>query len=200
MINETNILLIAHPVGYMLKIMKLKVEIKQFKKEFNSIRHGNYLDFLNLVKGPIPFMVTHQNGIITSDNTPRKSDCDFGLLLKSGPSLMIFYKKCISIYGTLYDVDISDEVYMKLVLFEIGLRMHANNNKLLDEKESLENVIIKLCKFKMIPETEIEKLQNGRRFLNMIKHHKPVFSSWKDGALAFEEAYHILNKHKFTIV
>jgi hypothetical protein len=33
-------------------------------KEFASIRHGNYFNFLNLVKGEIPFKVVYNSGII----------------------------------------------------------------------------------------------------------------------------------------
>ena len=40
-------------VGYILKIMKARKVETKFKKEFASIRHGNYPKFINLVNGEI---------------------------------------------------------------------------------------------------------------------------------------------------
>ncbi len=127
-------------------------------------------------------------------------DCDFGSLLKSGPSLIKFYINCKAIYGNINDSDISDDVYCKVVNFEIALRMHANNDSLLNNQEDLIDVINKLCSFKNLPQTETDKLQKGRVFLNMIKHNKKQFPSWAEGIKSFEEAYEILMKNKFNIL
>jgi hypothetical protein len=194
------ILIIEPTVGYMLKVLKSGMTITHFKNEFGHIRHGNYLDFLNLVQGPIPEMVTYNAGHVTNENTPRKTDCDFGLLLKAGPSLRIFYNNCIKVYGQIVDNDIPDEIYFKVVLFEIGLRMHANNDGLLSERENLIDVINKLCSNRNISQTDIDDLQDGRVFINMIKHFKNQFPSWLDGISAFKKAYEIIEKHEFTII
>lgn len=197
-VNE--ILVIEPTVGYMLKVLKSGKAITHFKNEFGHIRHGNYFDFLNLVQGPIPAMTVYKNGIATNDNTPRKTDCDFELLLKSGPSLKIFYKNCTAIYGQIADKDIPDGIYFKAVLFEIGLRMHANNLGLLCEREDLITVINKLCSHKNISQTDIDDLQKGRVFINMIKHFKNQFPTWSDGITAFNKAYEIVEKHQFKVV
>ncbi|MBL7901611.1 MAG: hypothetical protein JNK73_06425 [Bacteroidia bacterium] len=201
MSNDNNKILIIEPtVGYMLKVIKSGKTITKFKNEFAAIRHGNYFEFLNMVKGPIPFMVTYNAGNITTDNTPTKDDCDFGGLLKAGPSLVIFYKNCLSEYGSIPDTDISNETYGKIVLFEISLRMHANNDKLLNEREDLINVIDKLATFKNLGQIDTEKLQLGRKFRNMIMHNKNQFPSWADGIKAFESAYEVLVQHQITVI
>ena len=173
--------------------------ITHFDDQFKHIRHGNYFDFLNLVQGPIPEIISYKEGIVTTDNTPRKTDCDFELLIKSGPSLVIFYKHCKSVYGEIVDNDIPDEIYCKTVLFEIGLRMHANNLGLLNERERLINVINKLCAAKQIPQDDIDALQKGREFTNMIKHFKNQFPTWVSGILAFKKAFDVLEKYQFKI-
>lgn len=193
------ILVIEPTVGYMLKVLKSGKTITHFKDEFGHIRHGNYLDFLNLVLGPIPEMVTYNAGHVTNNNTPRRTDCDFVLLIKAGPSLRIFYNNCTKVYGQITDSDIPDETYFKVVLFEIGLRMHANNNRLLGERENLIDVINKLCSHKNISQTDIDDLQKGRVFINMIKHFKNQFPTWSDGISAFKKAHEIIEKHQFTI-
>ena len=65
--NNSEILIIEPTVGYMLKVIKSGKKITKFKSEFAAIRHGNYFDFLNLVKGPIPFLVTYNAGKITTE-------------------------------------------------------------------------------------------------------------------------------------
>ncbi len=181
-------LIIAKTVGYMLKAMKLKEDTSLFRKEFASIRHGNYLEFTELIKGEIQV-----------SNRLTREEIDFVGLIKSGPSLLEFHKKCLSQFGNLIDHDISDKIYEKVALFEISLRMHANNN-LINFQDDLIEVIFKLSKSKNLPNNLIEKLQNGRRFLNMIKHPKNQFSSWNEGITAFNEAYLICQKHSLTVI
>ncbi len=196
----THILYIEPTVGFMLKVIKSGKKITKYKDEFSAIRHGNYFEFINIVKGSIPVMVSYNAGIVTTDNTLKKEDCDFAGLIKSGPSLIKFDNNCISEYGLVIDSDISDETYGKVVLFEISLRMHANNDKILNEREDLIDVINKLSSFKDIGQTDTETLHLGRRFLNMIKHNKNQFPTWTEGIKAFENAYGILEQNKLTII
>jgi len=193
-------LIIQKTVAYMLKAMKLKLNTQKFHHEFASIRHGNYFDFINIIQASIPTVVVYNSGNIKVNNIIEKGEIDFVGLIKSGPSLIDFLKKCITEFGSLIDNDIPDIIYEKTVLFEIGLRMHANNHELIVEKELLIDVIKKISVFKKMSEIETQKLDNGRRFLNMIKHNKNQFSDWQTGILAFEEAYKIIEKYKLTII
>ena len=86
---NNKILTIEPTVGYMLKVIKSGQTIIKYNDEFKAIRHGNYFNFLNLVKGPIPFMVSYTNGVIRTEEYPQKEDCDFaGLAIR--PSLSFF--------------------------------------------------------------------------------------------------------------
>ena len=193
-------LIIQKTVAYMLKAMKLKLNTQNFHSEFASIRHGNYFEFINIIQAPIPSVVVYNAGNITVNNKIEKGEMDFVGLIKSGPSLIEFSIKCLAELGTLIDNDIPDEIYEKTVLFEIGLRMHAKNHELIIDKELLNNVIKKISKFKKMSDIETYKLDNGRRFLNMIKHNKNQFANWKTGIIAFEEAYKIVEKYKLTVL
>ena len=185
----------------MLKLLKNNINIKSHMKEFASIRHGNYDEFIQLVNGTKPDMVMWDNGIIRSDNFNQGNTCDFGMLIQSGPSLMKFYNDVKSIYGEVKDMDISDDIYKKLVIFEISLRVHANNNNLIGNKETIENVINKLSAFKNLSTDEIEKLHNGRLFTNYVKHKKSKkFSSYQDGINHFNDAYNVLINNQLTII
>jgi len=145
-------------------------------------------------------MVSYTNGVTRTEEYPQKDDCDFAGLLKAGPSLIIFYKKCFAEYGLIIDSDISDEVFGKVVLFELSLRMHSNNNTLLNEREQLVSVIDKLSKFKNLSMSDTDKLHLGRKFLNMIKHPKNQFPSWSQGLKVFEIAYQVLVVNKLTVL
>lgn len=194
-------LIISIVIGYMLKLLKNNVNINSHMKEFSAIRHGNYDEFIQLVNGEKPFMFMYDSGEIRTDNFNQNNTCDFGMLIQSGPSLTKFYDVVKSIYGSVIDTDISDNIYKKLVLFEISLRVHANNNNLIGNKETIENVINKLSKFKNLSNGEIEKLHNGRLFTNYVKHKKSKkFSSYQDGINHFNEAYNVLLNHQLTII
>ena len=193
-------LIVQKTAAFMLKAMKLKLNTQKFHNEFASIRHGNYFDFINIIQAPIPTVVVYNSGNIKVNNIIEKGEIDFVGLIKSGPSLIDFFKKCLAEYGKLIDHDIPDEIYEKTVLFEIGLRMHANNHNLIIERELLTEVIKKVSEFKKLSEIETQKLDNGRRFLNMIKHNKNQFPDWQTGIFAFEEAYKIIEKYKLTII
>jgi hypothetical protein len=194
-------LIIAVAVGYMLKVVKNRLTITKYKKEFAAIRHGDYIDFINLVGGEIPFMVVYDAGDIRSGILPpNKDDIDFELLLKSAPSLKIFYNNCVIEYGIFQDNDLADLDFELLCQYEIGLRMHANNAHLLRGKTNFEEVIRKLSKHKGLSDTDQNILQDGRRFLNMVKHPKNQFPSYTGGVNALKEACRLADKHQLTIV
>jgi hypothetical protein len=196
------ILTIEVAVGYMLKVLKNQQRITEYKNEFNAIKHGDYKTFLSLVGGKIPPMVIYNSGKIRSEENNPNYDFEFEGLVKSGPSLRIFLKKCFVVYGNIEDPDITDSIYYKVVVFEIALRMHANNNNLLDKtkREDLINVISILSKFKNLSDEEEEKLQKARCFTNMVKHFKYQYPSWVVGIKHFLEGFEVLEKHKILIV
>lgn len=191
-------LIIGVTVGYMLKVLKSETPVTEYKNEFDAIRHGDYIKFIDLVGGPMPYLTTYNGdtGMITSGYLPpQENDIGFELLIKTGPSLKIFLLKCLSKFGEIDDLDITDEIYYKLAIFEINLRMHASNYKLITVEDKLEAVIDKLGTFKNIPSGEIEKIHLGRKFLNMIKHKKKYFASWSEGIVAFNAANEILYQY-----
>lgn len=194
-------LIIEYVVGYMLKVLKSKKKINDFNKEFNAIRHGDYKEFLNLVKGEVPLVISYYDGIIRVDESNPNYECDFEGLIKSGPSLEKFYKNCFLSYGKIIDDDISEEIYHKLVIFEIAIRMHANNNNLLPKNSrcNLNKVIDILSHFKNMSEEEIKKLHQARIFVNMVKHFDNQFPSWSDGIKIFKEGFAVLEKYEILI-
>ena len=189
-------------VGYMLKVLKTNQKVTEFKDEFNAIKHGDYKSFLSLIGGEIPSMVIYNGGKIRAEENNPKYDFDFEGLLKSGPSLQIFLKKCFLVYGNIEDPDIPDLIYHKVVVFEIALRMHANNNNLLDKtkQEDIINVISILSKFKNLTQEEEDKLQKARSFTNMSKHFKKQYPSWEEGIKHFLEGFEVLEKYQILIV
>ncbi len=192
---------IAHTVAYMLKVMKSGADLSQHRKPFASIRHGNYDDFIDEVDGELPFMIVYNAGNIEDDvnKISQKTHFDFAGLIKAGPSMKKFYYECFNSFGRITDPDIPDQIFEDVALFEIGLRMHANNNELLDEREEFEGVINKLSDFKNLTLNEKEALHQGRKFLNMIKHGKLSFPSWDEGIQAFLQAKQIQLNHKLTV-
>jgi hypothetical protein len=190
----------ATTVGYMLKVLKSNVKIDKFNPEFKMIRHGNYFEFINSVKGEVPHTIVYNKGKITSDNIARKNDFDFLGLFNANPSLQKFYIDCHKEYGKITDTDIPDSIYGIAALFEISIRMHANNNNLIESREDLVEVINKLSKFKNLTENETNKLHQGRRFINMIKHFKNQFPSWNEGIDVMTVAYELIKEKKLTII
>jgi hypothetical protein len=184
----------------MLKILKSGKEVTSYKNEFNAIKHGDYFEFVSLIGEPIPFMVSWRNGTTKMEDDIKKDDIDFAGLFKAGPSIKKFYELCKMAYGYIKDPDLSDEDFCNVATFEIALRMHAKNNYLLNERETLEKVIDKLCKFKNISESDRYQLHQGRKFVNMIKQHKKHFDSWHEGLTEFNKAFKIIQINKLTIV
>lgn len=197
-----SVLVIETVVGYMLKVLKTNQKLTEFKAEFNAIKHGDFKSFLSLIDGEIPQMVIYNGGIIRSEGNNPNYDFDFEGLLKSGPSLRIFLKNCFLVYGNIEDQDIPDSIYQKVAIFEIAIRMHANNHNILDKnkQEDLINVISILSKFKNLTHDEEDKLQKARVFTNMVKHFKNQFPSWEEGIIHFLKGFEVLEKHKLTII
>lgn len=193
-------LIIQVAVGYMLKVLKSDKIIDFQKNEFAAIRHGNYDQFLDLVNGPIPEMVVYNSGKIKTSNISQKEDFDFAALIKAGPSLLLFYKSCINHFGKIDDLDIDDETFEKVALFEIGLRMYANNKRLLVENDNLETVIDKISADLKMTYEETSKLHSGRQFLNMIKHKKRKFASWDIGLNAFQSAVFVIDYYRLNVI
>jgi len=189
-------------VGYMLKVLKSQLVISEYKQEFNAIRHGDYKEFMNLVKTPIPFMIVYNQGCIKAEENNSNYDFDFEGLLKSQNGLFEFYNKCKLHYGYISDVAIPDELYHKLVVFEIALRMHANNHNLLNKSTRIDiiDVINLLGTYLKFSQSEINQIQEGRKFLNMVKHDKGQFSSWQKGIDEFKKAFLVLEKYKILVV
>ena len=184
----------------MLKALKLGIDTGPFRREFASIRHGNYFEFCERTNAKIPTIAEYLKGKVEVTNTIKKDDIDFAGLLKSGPAMQKLLHELIKRYGYLTDPDISDSVYQKVAEYEISIRMHANNYKLTDHYDDFIDIIAKLGGFKNLAQEEIEQLQLGRKFLNMIKHPKNQFDSWNNGIIEFEKANDILKKHHLTII
>ena len=85
------ILTIEVALGYVLKVLKTNQKLTKFKDEFNAIKHGDYKTFLKMIGGTIPPMVIYNWGIIRSEENLPNYEFDFEGLLKSGPSLRIFF-------------------------------------------------------------------------------------------------------------
>jgi hypothetical protein len=193
---------IDYTVGYMLKVLKSGRRIWLYKDEFNAIKHGDYKEFLKLVGGYIPFIIKWNSGVVTDETNNPNYDCDFEGLFKSGPSLKIFYQKCVSEYGNIEDKDIEDDVYQKAVHFEIAIRLHANNYNLLSKtsRTELTHVIDLLADFMKINDVERTNLHTARRFINMIKHNKQQFPTWEVGVVEFLKGWDVLVQYQLKIM
>jgi hypothetical protein len=199
--TDHNNLIISHVVGYMLKVLKNKKKInKIFKTTFANIRHGNYHGFIELIKEPIPDMVIYSSGIITVNPKTIENECDFIGLHAAGPSLEKYYKLCFNEFGEINDTDFNDEIYRKLAVFEIKIRMHANNHGIIDKGDTIINIINKLQQIFPLNNNEIKVLIEGNKFLNKVKHpEKNNNDNWKVNIVSFEEAYKILEKYKINV-
>jgi hypothetical protein len=188
---EKDELIINVVVGYMLKVLRNGLDIANFKSEFSAIRHGDYDTFIRLINIEEPTIVAYNAGIIKTNNFSKASgDCDFLMLLASGNALKEFYRKCKLYYGDIIDNDIEDEIYKKMVEFEISLRMHSSNNGI-NERELI-NVINKLCDFKNFDEIARKRLHNGRDYINYVKHNTNKFQSHADGIIVFNDSFNCL--------
>lgn len=194
-------LIIEYTVGFMLKVLKNGFDTTPFKNEFNAIRHGDYAAFIKNVGEETPFMVIYNKGQLRTEENNPNYEFDFEGLLKSGPSLKKFLSACQNHYGKIKDDDLNDRIFQRCAVFEIAIRMHANNANLLSktERTKLEKVIDLLCTHKGIEKSESDLLHEGRKFINKIKHHKIGAYNWKINLEKFESAYQILEKREILI-
>jgi hypothetical protein len=183
----------------MYKVLKNNLDTSDFKNEFAAIRHGDYFDFIKLIGKKIDFIVVYNSGLINNDVNIKKDDIDYVGLIKSGESLIEFYKKCYLKFGDINDTDLPDLYFEKAIKFELGLRMHLNNKRLKKERKTLENVINEVSILKRLTDLETEKLHKGRKFLNFIKRPEKLKSDWKTVSSDFDNAYSILIDKGLTI-
>jgi hypothetical protein len=190
-------------VGYMLKVIKSKAVITKYKEEFNSIKHGDYVCFINLLNIGIPNnIIVAKEGeveLIPTEKQMEMKNVDFLFLLLSAPALNEFYLKCYQEFGNITDKDLSDEDFEKVANFEMVLRMRVNNRYRIEQKIELINVINLLCSDLLIPKNEVDKIQKGREFINMVKGHRPKFPSYKEGLKVFSEAVEVLKKYDIIL-
>ena len=172
----------------MLKVIRSGKDTSKFKNEFNAIKHGNYKEFIDLIGGYTPTMVIYSDG----------KEFDFMNLIMAGPSIEMFYESIKKEFGVIIGDRISNDTYNKIATFELAIRMHANNNDLLDrnKQETLEYAIDRLSDFKNLTTDDKKLLHNGRKFINDIKHSS-VFN--KNKCKDFIDAYEILKKNKVVI-
>ena len=195
-------LIIEYTVGFMLKVLKNGFDTTPFKNEFNAIRHGDYATFIKIIGEETPFMVIYSKGQIRTEENNSNYEFDFEGLFKSGPSLKIFLFACQSHYGKIIDDDLNDNIFQRCAVFEIAIRMHANNANLFckTERTKLEKVIDLLCAHKGIEKNESDLLHEGRKFINKIKHQKNESCNWKIEVTNFENAFKVLEKWGILIV
>jgi len=202
--DKDHTLLISNAIGYMLKVIKSGQNDKKFKKEFNAIKHGDYDEFLDLIKEPQAFMVQWSHGVIKTEKFSKRSgDCDFAMIIAAGTSIETFLKKCFAEYGPIIDNDVSDLIFLRCAAFEISFRNHYNNMKVTQgiswAKKDLVDIIDEVCATKGISQNNTDALQQGRRFLNKVKGHKDHFNSWLDGIDAFNTAWNVRNEHSIQL-
>lgn len=193
-------LIVQVVVGFMYKVQKNKLDTSKFNKEFSAIRHGDYFDFFSNFNKEIDFIVTYTKGTISNNKQINKDELDFISLVKIGESLIEFYNNCLREYGNFKDSDIPDEIFEKASLFELSLRMHLNNNKLIKSRVTLENVINEIRILKDLTDIEVELLHKGRKFLNSIKRPEKMKQTWEEGIFDFSKAYEVLEKRKIKII
>lgn len=195
-------LIIEGTVGFMLKVLKNGFDTAPFKNEFDAIRHGDYATVLRIIGGDIPFMVIYSNGKIRAEENNSNYEFDFEGLFKSGPSLKKFLISCYNQYGEIKDLDLDDVTFQKCAVFEIAIRMHANNANLLPKakRTKLEQAINLLYAHKEITNEEKNLLHEGRKFINKIKHNKNNSYDWKIGVKKFESAFQVLEKWSILII
>lgn len=75
-------------------------------------------------------------------------------------------------------------IFEQLALFEISLRIHSKNDKLTNAKDTLHFVIESLKNHRKLSLSDTESLNQGRKFLNMVKHNNGQFDSWSEGISA----------------
>lgn len=200
--------IIAFTIGYMLKVLKNQKNISDVKFEFNSIRHGNYNEFIRLIDVELPILVIGGDiepvvigeGQRSDEINFLKNECDMIQLIASANAMKTFLEKCHLKYGDIIDNDIEDITYRKLAIFEIRIRVHASNHKLIEKGDTLEKIIDKLCKKLDLDESIQQDLHIGRRYLNNVKHNGKENSSWNEKLPIFLKAYDILTSKRIKLI
>jgi len=221
---------LADVVGYMLKVMKNKINHERYKKEFNCIRHGNFIEFIRLVNCGIPPMAFYTDNKLKSNLEPSGTDkliefikfiephlpqqsgtlsvsnmkikdvedmCSFGQMIACESALDKFESLIRTYCPIANDLDFHDDIFKKLAMFEIVIRIQLDKHNQLTDRIKLVDAIDKLKEIFPLTKDEISKLHDGRKFLNSIKHSNDI--SWKNNLSLFEEAYFILEKHNIQI-
>jgi hypothetical protein len=154
-----------------------------------------------MVGGKIPPMIIYDadNDIMKiNPKTIEKNECEFGKLIAASPSCKIFMDEINERYNSILDSDFSDDVYKKMAIFELAIRMYLTNHNIGNLDDSL-NVCINNLLF--ITYVDLTKLHNGRKFLNKIKHNNdPNDISWKSDIGLFNESYTILQSYNIMIL
>ncbi|WP_274474511.1 hypothetical protein [Mangrovimonas aestuarii] len=202
-------LIIADTVGYMLKVLKNKKNISDVRFEFNSIKHGNFNEFIQLIDSDLPIFVVgglgketkvYGEGNRLEEIKHLKNECNFVQMLSSANALKIFSKECFIKFGSIQDDHIPNTAYKKLAIFEIRIRVHASNHGLITEDDKLESIINKLCEKLDFSETSIMDIHNGRKYLNKVKHHKKNNFPWQERLPEFLKAYDTLTEKKIRLL
>jgi hypothetical protein len=188
-------------VGYMLKVLKSGAKLTKFKKEFNAIRHGDYLEFINLIDAEIPTDITifRDGKQIQREKQLEIKNADFIFLFLAAPSLTKFFTECYKEFGEIVDNDLKNTDFENLSNFEMVLRLFFNNSFINENRIDLIDVINVLLTEKRVTPEEIEIVQKGRKFLNMVKGHNPKFSSYQDGLNSFSNSLLILEKYNIVL-
>ncbi|UGS20386.1 hypothetical protein [Flavobacterium cyclinae] len=189
-------LLIEVVVGYMYKVQKNKLDTSKFKEEFAAIRHGNYLQFFNLIGKPIDFIVSNDNGAVSTSVIIEENEATLIALNKVGESLKDFFKRARYEFGVINDIDLTDEVFEKAALFELSLRMHSNDKRLINKEINFVDIINSLN----ISDLDKEVFHDGRKFINYIKRPEKLKYSWNEGVLIFNKAFELMIEKKMTII
>lgn len=187
-------------VGYMLKVLRSRQKLTIFAAEFKAIRHGNYPQFIQLVKGEVPPNVVFKDGVVRQNALIEEDDHDFLGLFLAGPALEKFYKECSAVYGSLEDDNIPDFVYYNAALLEVSLRVTAFNDPEFKERMDLIDIISIVGTMKKLTEEQVSALQSGRKFVNFLKHNKPKFESIEEGMNILHKAIIICNDNDIVVM
>lgn len=188
-------------VGYMLKVIKSGAIINKFKDEFNAIKHGDYKCFISLVGAEIPndVVVCRDGKIIPTNEQMQQKNVDFLFLILASPSLKKFYTKCYNQFGEIKDSELTNTDFQNLANFEMILRLFFNNSFDSDSRIELHKIIDIVLNDKGASKDEIEVIQEGRFFLNMIKGHKAKFPSIHVGLNSFNKSLAVLEKYEIVL-
>lgn len=175
-------------IGYLLKILKERdrgaFTNKQWKC-FCQLRHTNPCSFLQIFdpkkkkrlgiksvkfdgSSVLKTLLDLAEGIIGTavSNQSHKEAGLLDYLLESYPSLVEFHRQCRLIFGVI-ESDIDDEVYYKMALFEIKVRLVADrdNIRTWDKKRNEQRPLSRV-----IEDLGDPGLKEANAFLNKVKH------------------------------